>query len=126
MKRITTAAVLFLIGFTLHAQANIGFETNVVDYGEVPYGGDGTRTFTFTNTGDELLIIKKVDSSCQCIELTEPDGPIAPGKTDTIKVTYDTKRVGPIRKIITVYSNAEKKPICTLRIKGRVLPKKGI
>jgi len=39
-------------------------------------------------------------------------------------VKYDTKRVGPIRKTITVYSNAEK-PIVSLKIKGKVLSNDG-
>lgn len=125
MKKLTTAAILFFIGFAVNAQANIEFKSDVVDYGEIPYGSDGVRTFTFTNTGDEALIIKNVDSSCGCTIPTEPEGAIAPGETDIIKVKYDTKRVGPIRKIITVYSNAAEKPTYTLRIKGRVLAKEG-
>lgn len=123
MKNITVAILLFFIGFTVHAQANIEFKSDVVDYGKIAYGSDGVRTFTFSNTGDQNLIIKNVDSSCGCTIPTKPKDPIAPGKTGVIKVKYDTNRVGPIRKIITVYSNAAKKPTYTLRIKGRVLPK---
>lgn len=123
MKNITVAILLFFIGFTVHAQANIEFKSDVVDYGKIAFGSDGVRTFTFSNTGDQNLIIKNVDSSCGCTIPTKPEDPIAPGKTGVIKVKYDTNRVGPIRKIITVYSNAAKKPTYTLRIKGRVLPK---
>lgn len=123
MKNLTVTAILFFIGFAVNAQADIEFKSDVVDYGEIPFGSDGVRTFTFTNTGDEDLIIKNVASSSGYTIQKEPEGAIAPGKTDIIKVKYDTKRVGPIRKIITVYSNAAKKPIYTLRIKGRVLAK---
>jgi hypothetical protein len=35
-------------------------------------------------------------------------------------VKYDTKRIGPIRKTVTVYSNADQ-PIVSLKIKGKVL-----
>jgi hypothetical protein len=37
-----------------------------------------------------------------------------------VQVKYDTNRVGPIRKTVTVYSNADE-PIKALKIKGEVL-----
>lgn len=120
-----TVVTLLFLGFTAHAQANIEFKSDVVDYGEIAYGSNGLRTFNFTNTGDEPLIIKKVNSSSGCTIPTKPEGPIAPGKSDVIQVKYDTKREGPIRKTITVYSNSAEKPTYTLRIKGRILPKEG-
>lgn len=43
-----------------------------------------------------------------------------PGETGEIEVKYDTKRVNPIRKTITVISNAET-PTVALKIKGLVI-----
>ena len=43
-----------------------------------------------------------------------------PGETREIEVKYDTKRVNPIRKTITVISNAET-PTVALKIKGLVI-----
>ena len=43
-----------------------------------------------------------------------------PGETGEIEVKYDTNRVNPIRKTITVISNAERKTIA-LKIKGTVI-----
>ena len=43
-----------------------------------------------------------------------------PGKTGEIEVKYDTNRVNPIRKTITVISNAET-PTVALKIKGLVV-----
>ena len=54
-----------------------------------------------------------------------PKDPIAPGATGQIKVKYDTNRVGPIRKTVTVYSNASE-PIKALKIKGEVLDDKSV
>jgi hypothetical protein len=65
-------------------------------------------------------VIEDVKSSCGCTVPEKPTGPIAPGESSTIKVKYDTNRVGPIRKTITVYSNAENK-VTPLKIKGEVL-----
>lgn len=108
------------VGFAANAQAEISFKSETVNYGEIAKGSDGVRVFTFTNTGNAPLIISEVKSSCGCTVPKKPDGPIAPGESNTIQVKYDTNRVGPIRKTVTVYSNAEE-PVKALKIKGEVL-----
>uniref|UniRef100_UPI0025BEC2DB DUF1573 domain-containing protein n=1 Tax=Lacinutrix sp. TaxID=1937692 RepID=UPI0025BEC2DB len=50
----------------------------------------------------------------------KPKDPIMPGQTGEIEVKYDTKRVMPIRKTITVLSNAAS-PTVSLKIKGEVI-----
>lgn len=99
----------------------IEFTSLVIDYGEIIKGSDGVRTFTFTNTGKQPLVISKVYSSCGCTIPKKPEGPIQPGAKGEIQVRYNTNLVGPIRKTITVNSNAESKPIVSLKIKGTVL-----
>ena len=99
----------------------IEFTSLVIDYGEIIKGSDGVRTFTFTNTGKQPLVISKVYSSCGCTIPKKPEGPIQPGAEGEIQVRYNTNLVGPIRKTITVNSNAESKPIVSLKIKGTVL-----
>ncbi len=122
MKKIAIIALIAFIGLVqqANAQAKIEFKTDVIDYGEIAKGSDGVRTFEFTNTGDAPLIISNVKSSCGCTVPSKPDGPIAPGESSVIEVKYDTKRVGPIRKTVTVYSNADQ-PIVSLKIKGKIL-----
>lgn len=100
--------------------AKIEFKTDTVDYGEISKGSDGVRIFEFTNTGNAPLVISKVSSSCGCTIPKKPEAPIAPGETGEIQVKYDTNRVGPIRKAITVISNAET-PTVILKIKGEVI-----
>ncbi len=120
MKKLVLIAVVALISFAANAQAKITFKSETVDYGEIAKGSDGVRVFEFTNTGDAPLIITDVKSSCGCTVPKKPDGPIAPGASSTIQVKYDTNRVGPIRKNVTVYSNADE-PIKALKIKGEIL-----
>jgi len=122
MKKIVLVLFVGLLAFNLSAQdtaAKIKFKTETVDYGEIEKGSDGIRVFEFTNTGDSPLIISKVSSSCGCTIPKKPDGPILPGKSGEIQVKYDTNRVGPIRKAITVISNADT-PTKVLKIKGEV------
>ena len=100
----------------------IAFEKSIHDYGTIIQGGDGTCEFKFTNTGKEPLILSKPISSCGCTVPTWPQEPILPGKSDVIKVTYNTNNIGPINKSVTVYSNAKTNRL-TLQIKGRVVAK---
>jgi hypothetical protein len=126
MKNIITAFSLFLAfsfnGFSQKAGPKIEFKSNVIDYGEIIKGSDGIRIFTFINSGDMPLEITKVYSSCGCTIPKKPEAPIAPGEIGEIQVKYNTNRVGPIRKTITVNSNAAGTPIVSLKIKGTVQP----
>src|SRR5690554_4821710 len=120
MKKLALLALVAFIGFTAQAQqAEITFKTDTIDYGTITKGSDGLRVFEFTNTGDAPLIITNVKSSCGCTIPKKPDGPVAPGASSTIEVKYDTNRVGPIRRTITVSSNASE-PVVALKIKGEV------
>lgn len=111
-----------LLSLGIYAQdttAKIEFKSETIDYGEIAKGSDGIRVFEFTNTGTAPLVISDVKSSCGCTIPKKPEDPIMPGATGEIQVKYDTKRVGPIRKAITVTSNAET-PTKVLKIKGNV------
>jgi len=124
MKNLMTILFIGLISFSVNAQekvAKIEFKTDVIDYGTIEKGADGIRVFKFTNTGEAPLIITKVKSTCGCTVPSWPREPIVAGKTGEIKVKYDTNRVMPIRKTITVTSNAANSPTIALKIKGLVV-----
>lgn len=124
MKNLVAILFVGLMSFGAFAQekvAKIEFKTDTIDYGTIEKGADGVRVFEFTNTGDAPLIISDVKSTCGCTVPKKPDGPIMPGKTGEISVKYDTNRVNPIRKTITVTSNAANNPTVALKIKGEVI-----
>lgn len=83
----------------------ITFTSTTVDYGTIANASEGTREFTFKNTGKEPLIISGCAGSCGCTVPTCPKEAILPGKTGTIKVHYDTNRTGAFTKNVTVQSN---------------------
>jgi len=123
MKKIITILFIGLVSLSINAQekvAKIEFKTDTVDYGTIEKGSDGLRVFEFTNTGDAPLIVSKVTSSCGCTVPKWSKEPILPGKKGEIQVKYDTNRVSPIRKTITVISNANT-PTVALKIKGEVI-----
>lgn len=102
----------------------ITFEKTTHDYGTVVKGGDGTCEFKFKNTGVEPLILSNVASSCGCTVPEWPREPILKGKSASIKVKYDTNRLGPINKTITVMSNSAGSAV-QLKIVGNVVEATG-
>lgn len=125
MKRVTLVLGLILaFAFGSFAQqvggAEIAFEKDVHDFGKLKQFGNATTEFTFTNTGDAPLIISNCKGSCGCTVPTWPREPIAPGASASIKVKYDSKRVGPINKSVTITSNATNTPSKVIRITGNI------
>ena len=125
MKKLLFLYGAIILSITAHCQAKIEFKDkdNTIDYGTVTKDNDsGLRTFEFKNTGNAPLIITNVTSTCGCTVPSKPTEPIMPGKTGKIEVKYNMSP-GPIRKTITVESNASnyddgKIP---LKIKGTVV-----
>ena len=139
MKKFFAFALFLTLGFTFsYAQTEkvkavaekkaestgpiMEFESTEVDYGSIIQESDPFRYFKFTNTGDAPLVINNAKGSCGCTVPTYPKEPIMPGESAEIKVRYDTKRVGPFTKTVTLTTNEDVgKRI--LRIKGKVSKK---
>ncbi|HQW95400.1 MAG TPA: DUF1573 domain-containing protein [Saprospiraceae bacterium] len=98
------------------------FESMTVDFGSIEQDADPFRFAKFTNNGTEPLLIKSANGSCGCTVPTWPQTPILPGESGEIKVRYDTHRVGPINKTVTVNTNIEGKSF-VLSVKGDIKAK---
>ncbi len=98
----------------------ISVDTDHVDYGTIKQNADGYRSITVTNTGDQPLLITQCKGSCGCTVPECQKEPIMPGKTSTVKVKYDTNRVGPFNKTVTITSNAQNEPNKQIKISGTV------
>ena len=116
-------ALISSIGFAQNGP-KIEFEAkdNTIDYGKVNKNDSGSRDFIFTNTGNAPLIISNVLSTCGCTVPTKPEEPILPGQKGKITVKYNMA-LGPIRKTLTVESNAVNYEggRVALKIKGEVI-----
>ena len=124
-KKIILIAILLVssIGFAQNGPKIVfSAKDNTIDYGKVTKSENGERDFIFTNTGNAPLIITNVLSTCGCTVPTKPTEPIMPGKTGKITVKYNMAP-GPIRKTITVESNAVNYEAgrVALKIKGEVI-----
>ncbi|HLV23995.1 MAG TPA: DUF1573 domain-containing protein [Moheibacter sp.] len=95
--------------------AVLTFESETYDFGNLPAGAKVDHYFKFTNTGKSPLIIKDAKGSCGCTVPEFPKEPIAPGVTDSIKITYDAgSQKGRQQKTVTLTTNTVKgKEVCT-------------
>ena len=135
MKRTMNIAIVLILALSFFNAAPtefdkydtkvavIKFRTEVMDYGTIIQNSNGTRLFTFTNTGDAPLLITKVKTSCGCTIPSYSLAPIMPGESGELTIVYDTKRLGVFTKTVTVTSNAEGGNKI-LKIKGNIVASK--
>jgi len=126
MKTFFTLALLFSLSLSGFAQKEIisgpaiSLDKDTHDYGTIKLGADGNCQFTVTNIGTEPLIISNCQGTCGCTVPQCDKAPIMPGQTSVIKVAYDTKRVGPFTKGVTISSNAVNESSKMINITGTV------
>lgn len=134
MKQIKTVAIIAiasvsLLSFTkLEKKATSSYAYNIAkinwikenhDFGQIAQGKPVQVEFSFTNAGSEPLLIADVVPSCGCTVSDYSKEPVAPGKSSTIKITYNALSVGAFAKTITVnFQDAGLKKV--LNIKGTV------
>jgi hypothetical protein len=93
-------------GSGMKGDAGIAFMDSIIEFGELEFSGNGDCEFVFTNTGSTPLLVTHVRTTCGCTIPEWSEEPVNSGETGTIRVSYDTHRIGPFRKSIYVYSNA--------------------
>ena len=94
------------------------------DYGTIMEGEKVRHTFTFTNTGDEPLIISNCKGSCGCTVPQCPTTPVATGEKGEIVVEFNSRGKGkvggkPDQKRVTITANTNP-PQTFLTLKGIV------
>ena len=113
MKKILIIAIALMTSVTYaSAQAKIKFDKTTHNFGKFEESEKQHATFTFTNTGDQPLVIN----------VKYEKQPVAPGKSGKIEVTYDGegKFPGYVKKNITVRSNAAGAETVRLYIEGEM------
>src|SRR4030042_2352139 len=104
--------------------SKIEFDETNHNFGEIKYGGEASFDFKFSNKGKSPLILENVRSTCGCTVPEWTREPVNVSNSGSVRVIYDTHRVGAFSKTLIVYSNAANSPV-RLFIKGRVLPLEG-
>lgn len=105
------------------AGPTIEFDKLEHDYGSLTEGDNGEAVFSFTNTGEEPLIITKVHGCCGVTVLDWTKEPLVPNTTGFVKLRYFTSRIGTINKVVTVSTNDPENPVIQLKLRGEVRKK---
>ena len=86
--------------------AELKFESLSYDFGELPEAAKVDHYVKFTNTGKSPLIIKKAVGSCGCTVPEWPKSPIAPGASDSLKISYNAQgKYGKQSNTVTLTTN---------------------
>ncbi len=127
MKKTLLIALMLVAGFNMaFAQAQIKFDQLSHDFGSFSETSAVQRcTFTFTNVGNQPLVINQAVASCGCTVPDYTKTPIKPGQKGTIVITYNGKGKFPghFKKTITVRSNGTPE-MTRLYIEGNMLEAK--
>lgn len=101
-------------------RSSILFDKLVHDFGTMEKGGDASCVFTFKNVTKKPVTLTNVKTSCGCTAADWPKEPIEKKKKGSIKVKYDSNRIGKFTKTIKVFIEGEENPI-QLEIKGTIV-----
>lgn len=77
------------------------------DFGKIPQGKPVTFEYKFTNVGKTPLVISQAQAGCGCTTPDYSKEPVAPGKTGSVKATFNAAAVGVFNKSVTVTANVE-------------------
>ena len=92
------------------------------DFGKIVKGEPVMHEFTFTNTGNDALIISSVQASCGCTVTAYSKDPIPAGEKGFVKATYNAASPGVFSKTVTINANTDD-AVVLLTIKGEVVEK---
>lgn len=105
---------------TAAAQPRFSSNKETHSFGQVEWKHPATVQYTITNTGDQPLVLTKVEPDCACSVAQWTQTPIAPGDKGVIEVEFDAEALGRFDKSVAVYSNAQPH-LAYLRFTGEVV-----
>ena len=95
----------------------VSIDNVVMDLGRFPMSEKQESGFVLTNTGNNLLVIQDITTSCGCTKVEYSKEPIRPGVTLKVKVIYEAEQKGYVNKSVKVYCNTKDSPV-RLTVKG--------
>lgn len=82
------------------------FEKDSYDFGQITEGEKVSYDFSFTNVGENPLIITDAQATCGCTVPDYPRKPIAPGEKGKISVVFSSAgKSGMQNKIVSITAN---------------------
>ena len=104
----------------------IRFDKVVHDFGEVGPETNNICEFGFSNVGGAVLKIIDVKGDCGCVVFTLAKKEYAPGEGGKLKIKYYAGgRASRAARRIRVTTNNKAKPVVTLTIRAKIVPRVG-
>jgi hypothetical protein len=99
----------------------LGLSEMEIDFKEISSNRKVSKTIFITNLGRENLLIKKLTSTCSCLDLNVSKTEIEAGERAELNIEFDPKgRRGIDHKHITLFSNDPINPVKTIIIKSSI------
>lgn len=119
---LCSSVFLLLIGCDSTKAPRVIFQKSIHEFtGTLIAGSEIATTFTFSNTGNAFLEIKKLDADCGCVATNTSANRIPPGGSGSIRVEVD-RESGYFLENVHVYTNDPAQPIARLKVRGKILP----
>lgn len=110
MKKMMLMALMLIstLGMMAQKPAQIKFDETTHNFGTFSEKSPVvTHTFTFTNIGEQPLVVNRAIAACGCTVPEYTTAPVQPGEKGSIKVTYNGTGLFPghFKKSVTVQTN---------------------
>lgn len=83
-------------------------DKEVHDFGTIVNGTPVETIFKYTNTGNSMLVVSNIKSTCGCTVPSNYTKEVAPGETGQFTVKFNGKGSGKVSKSLTMTTNTEK------------------
>ncbi|MGA1867865.1 MAG: DUF1573 domain-containing protein [bacterium] len=114
-------SVFLIYPINSFAAPHITFSDTSFNFGEIHQNQEVDHIFTFQNTGDQVLTIDKVQTSCGCTAAVLSEKSIKQGESGEIKIRFNSGlSQGSQKKTIYVRSNDPAEPVVQLVIEAYV------
>lgn len=77
-----------------------------IDFGHFPKSETRTAVVSIKNTGEHLLAVADVNTTCGCTVATYDKRPVKSGDSIRLEIKIKPKSVGFFREVVTVFTNA--------------------
>lgn len=96
----------------------IRLEQTELDLGIFNWQETQKAVFTIHNTGEHILVVNDIVTSCGCMTVEYTREPIRPGGKLELTIIYKADQPEYVNKSMKVYANVDSSPV-TLRAKGK-------
>ena len=86
----------------------IALDKTTHDFGTIMDGTPVETVFNYTNTGNSMLVVSNIKSTCGCTVPNNWTKEVAPGESGQFTVKFNGKGANKVSKTITLTTNTEK------------------